>query len=101
MSLEHSPLRQKLRGRAHQARAPPDDLDAMSIKEFCRRHSISEPFYHKLQKLGLGPKTFKAGSRTLITAASAARWRKAQERATAKKQSNNLKPGNVGARPGA
>jgi hypothetical protein len=83
MSLEHDPARQKLHGRTNQARAPPDlDVDAMSIKEFCRRHSISEPFYHKLQKLGLGPKTLKAGARTLITAEAAARWRRASERAT-------------------
>jgi hypothetical protein len=46
MSLEHDPARQKLRGRTQQARAPPDDIDAMSIKVFCRRHSISEPLYH-------------------------------------------------------
>jgi hypothetical protein len=101
MSLEHDPARQKLRGRRQQARAPPDEtIDAMSIAEFCRRHSLSEALYHKLQKRGLGPKTFKAGARTLITTESAAAWRKAQERA-ASKQSNNLKTGNVGARPGA
>jgi hypothetical protein len=100
MSLEHDPSRQKLRGRRQQPRAPPDEIiDAMSIAEFCRRHSLSEPLYYKLQKLGLGPKTFKAGSRTLISTESAAKWRKAQERAASKQ--SNLKTENAGARPGA
>jgi hypothetical protein len=75
MCLEHDPARQKLRGRTHQAREPPGDLDAMSIKVFCRRHSISEPFYHKLQQRGEGPDVIKAGGRTLITPEAARAWR--------------------------
>ncbi len=74
--------RQRRRARI---RGPPDDagddVDAYSISEFCRRHGISPSFYHKLQKLGLGPATMKLGSRTLITASSAAAWR--AERAAA------------------
>lgn len=97
MSLEHDPARQKLRvGRRPQPRAPPDEtLDAMSIAIFCRKHCLSEALYHKLQKRGEGPATFKAGSRTLITAEAAAKWRRARERKA------NKKPGNVGARPDA
>ena len=62
----------------------PAAVDAMSIAEFCRRHSVSEPFYHKLQRQHRGPKTIKVGARTLITAEAAAKWRRAQERKQAK-----------------
>jgi hypothetical protein len=96
MSLEHDPARQRLRGRSKQAREPPDDLDAMSIAEFCRRHSISDQFYYKLQRQGLGPKTIKLGARTLISVESATKWRRDHER----KQATNLKTGNADARPG-
>jgi hypothetical protein len=79
MSLEHDPARQRLRGRSK--REPADDyLDATSIAEFCRRNSISVPFYHKLQRQGRGPQTMKIGARTLITVEAAARWRRALER---------------------
>jgi hypothetical protein len=72
-------------------------VDAMSIAEFCRQHSVSQPFFFKLQKQGRGPKTIKLGARTLITVDAAAKWRRAHER----KQADNLKTGNAGARPGA
>jgi len=38
------------------ARGPPDDddKDAYSIREFCRRHGISESFFFKLQARGEG-----------------------------------------------
>jgi hypothetical protein len=58
-------------------------IDAMSISEFCRRHSLSEPMYYKLQKHGRGPRVMRLGGRTLITADSAARWRRAVERRSA------------------
>jgi hypothetical protein len=71
------------RERSRRARGPPKeadddsaDADAFSIAAFCRRHAISPSFYHKLQKQGLGPRTLKLGSRTLITADAAAEWRR-------------------------
>ena len=67
MSLEHSPQRQR-RG-------------AASVAEFCREHSISIPLFYKMRAQGLGPDTFNAGSRTLISDEAAARWRRARERA--------------------
>ena len=81
------PRARRRRRRAH-IRGPPKeaddddaDADAYSIKAFCKRHSISPSFYHKLVKAGLGPRTMKLGSRTLITAEAAAEWR--AERAAA------------------
>ena len=45
--------RKQRRRRQYDARGPPDDdaadVDAYSIAAFCRRHSISESFYHKLR----------------------------------------------------
>jgi hypothetical protein len=79
--------RRKRRRRSQSARAPPDagdgDKDAYSIQEFCRRHAISESFYHKLRNLGLGPKTMAAGKRRLITREAARQWRRERERAAA------------------
>jgi hypothetical protein len=54
--------------------------DAMSIPEFCRRHSISVDFYFKLQRHGRGPDVIRIGGRTLISKEAAARWRKRRER---------------------
>jgi len=56
------------------------DVDAFSIGDFCRRHDISPSFYHKLVAQGLGPRTLKLGSRTLITREAARAWRRRHER---------------------
>jgi len=60
--------------------AHPNSL-AMSIREFCRLHGISEDQFYKMKREGWGPTTMKVGSRTLISAESAAAWRKAREEA--------------------
>src|SRR6516225_8081072 len=60
--------------------ADPNSL-AMSIKEFCRLHGISEDQFYKMKREGWGPTTMKVGSRTLISAESAAAWGKAREEA--------------------
>src|SRR5262245_20149729 len=52
---------------------------AMSIKEFCRLHGISEDQFYKMQREGWGPATMKVGSRTLISAEGAAEWRRERE----------------------
>jgi hypothetical protein len=54
-------------------------LAAYSIEQFCEAHGISIDLYFKLQRQGLGPKTMKAGTRTLISIESAAEWRHARE----------------------
>ena len=62
------------------------DLDAFSIEEFCRRHSISVPFYYKLRDLGLTPREMEKGARVLITREAAADWRRDGMAATAMKR---------------
>jgi hypothetical protein len=52
---------------------------AMSIREFCRLHGISEDQFFKMQREGWGPLTMKVGSRTLISAEAAAEWRRKRE----------------------
>ena len=60
--------------------ADPNSL-AMSIREFCRLHGISEDQFYKMKREGWGPRIMQVGSRTLISAESAAAWRKAREEA--------------------
>jgi hypothetical protein len=62
-------------------KAPKDDepqaeLDAYSIEEFCRRHSISRSTYYSLKEVGKGPREGHALGRILITRESAVDWRK-------------------------
>jgi hypothetical protein len=69
-------------GKTPPIRGPPEvhtAVDAFSIASFCKRHGISESFFHKLRVKGLGPVTMKVGSRTLISAEAAAEWRRARE----------------------
>jgi hypothetical protein len=56
---------------------------AMSIREFCAAHRISEDMFYKMRRQGWGPRIMKVGSRTLISHESAAAWRKAREEAAA------------------
>jgi predicted DNA-binding transcriptional regulator AlpA len=58
---------------------PPTPRLALSIREFCEAHDISEGFFYKLKKQGEGPREMKVGARTLITFESAAEWRRARE----------------------
>jgi hypothetical protein len=60
--------------------ADPNSL-AMSIKEFCRLHGISEDQFYKMKREEWGPITMKVGSRTLISHEAAAEWRRAREAA--------------------
>jgi hypothetical protein len=52
------------------------DLDAYSIEEFCRRHSISRGTYYAMKAVGKGPEEGRVLSRVLITRESAQDWRK-------------------------
>jgi hypothetical protein len=56
---------------------------AMSIREFCRLHGISEDQFFKMKREGWGPVTMKVGSRTLISHEAAADWRREREEAAA------------------
>jgi predicted DNA-binding transcriptional regulator AlpA len=78
----------KLRRARPPKTAPPDDddhddeIDAMSVTTFCKRHGISRAFFYYLQHRKRAPRTIEIGSRTLITREAAADWRKAREAAT-------------------
>ncbi len=52
---------------------------AMSVAEFCIRHSITKPTFYEMFKRGLGPKIMKVGARTLISMEAAAEWRRRME----------------------
>jgi hypothetical protein len=58
---------------------PPPPRMALSIREFCYSHNISEDFYFKLKRQGKGPVEMKVGTRTLISIEAAADWRRARE----------------------
>ena len=53
-----------------------DVADAYSIATFCKKHAISESFFHKLKNLGLAPATMRVGTRVLISREAARAWRK-------------------------
>jgi hypothetical protein len=67
------------RGRPQAPRAPPA---AYSVAAFCEAHSLSIALFYKLRAKGEAPDVMKVGSRTLISAAAADRWRRDRERAT-------------------
>lgn len=53
--------------------------DAQTIDRFCARNGICRATFYKLLKSGRGPRIMKVGTRTLITAESAAEWRRRME----------------------
>jgi len=56
-----------------------NDADAFSVEEFCRRHRISVQLFYKNRKQM--PRSFKIGSRVLISKEAAAAWRRQREQA--------------------
>jgi hypothetical protein len=56
---------------------------ALSIPEFCESFGISEAFYFKLKRQGLGPVEMKVGQRILISLEATAAWRAQREAAAA------------------
>jgi len=71
------------RGPKYRRKPPSADPNAlaMSIKEFCRLHGISEDMFFKMRRQGWGPAVMRVGTRTLISIEAAAEWRKAREQA--------------------
>lgn len=74
--------KRKKRRRHRQAQAPPDNPDAYTIGEFCRRHMISRPTYNRWRSQGLGPREIKFAQKVLITKEAAADWRREREAAS-------------------
>ena len=52
---------------------------AFSVKDFCASHSISRSMFYKLVKEGRAPRLLKLGTRTLVSAEAAAKWRQGLE----------------------
>ncbi len=59
------------------SRVAGDEKLALSIAEFCARHSISVAYFYELRKRGLAPRVMRLGTRRLISVEEAARWRQA------------------------
>src|SRR4051812_7470475 len=62
--------------RTQLATGPPTLRLALSIREFCAAHGISQGLYFKLKRQGVGPRELKAGTRTIISIEAAAEWRR-------------------------
>lgn len=56
---------------------------AYSPAQFCAEHGFARTTLYALFKEGRGPRTFKVGRRTLISAEAASDWRKRMENETA------------------
>jgi hypothetical protein len=52
---------------------------AQTVDEFCDDNRISRATFYEVLKNGTGPRTFKVGRKTLISAESAAAWRRSME----------------------
>jgi len=64
-------------------RAPPPAAAAFTIDEFCATHRLSPSMYWKLRAAGRGPREMRVGTRRMISAESAAAWRRKAEREAA------------------
>lgn len=83
------------RARKRQIQLKPDlgiPLLGFRISVFCQAHGISEDFYFRLQRDGLGPKTMKIGGVTIISVEAAEAWRRDREAATAANQPSAVSP---------
>lgn len=61
--------------------ATEDDLDALSIEQFCKRHGFSPQLYYKHR--AQMPKTFRIGARVFISKEAATTWRREREKMNA------------------
>jgi predicted DNA-binding transcriptional regulator AlpA len=60
---------------------PPPAKAAYTIPDFCCLHSISRSLLYQLIANREGPRTFKVGARTLVSAEAAQEWVRAREQA--------------------
>ena len=59
---------------------PVDPMPAMfTIREWCERNRISQPFFFKIQREGIGPRTIRIGRRVLISREADEAWRRERE----------------------
>ena len=58
------------------------DTSVHTVTEFCNYHRICKATFYNLLSRGEGPSIMKIGSRTLVSAEAAARWRQSIEQAS-------------------
>ncbi|BAL07768.1 MULTISPECIES: hypothetical protein [Bradyrhizobium] len=58
---------------------PPQPRLALTIREFCEAHRISQGMFYKLKKQGLTPTEMRLGTRSVISLEAAAVWRAQRE----------------------
>jgi hypothetical protein len=66
------------------ATGPPIERAALTIREFCIAHRISEAFYYKIRPLGLGPRETRKLDKVTVSIEAAAEWRNPAEAETTK-----------------
>jgi hypothetical protein len=57
---------------------------AFSVTEFCAAYSIGKTKFYEMVAGGIGPRTFKAGHKTLISVEAADDWRRGLEQQSSK-----------------
>ena len=58
---------------------PCTEKDALTVDDFCQRHSLSRGKFYSLVAEGRAPRLMRVGRRTLISREAAADWRRAME----------------------
>lgn len=59
----------------------------MTLRVFCKRHSISRSMFYLLKDAGQAPRIMRVGRKILITQEAAAEWREQMEAKTSEKSS--------------
>jgi hypothetical protein len=78
--------KKKQKRRRIMPRAPPPDVMALTVEDFCRLHRLSRALFYELRATGRGPRELRLGAKVLISKEAAAAWRAAREAETAAKQ---------------
>jgi hypothetical protein len=64
------------------AKAPRSPGADFTVTEWCAKRRVTKPFFYKLLKLGLAPKTMKLRKRRTISPQADAEWQAEREAAT-------------------
>ena len=62
---------------------------------FCENNGISESLYHKLKRLGKGPREIDLGDRIIITPQAEADWRREREAETTERRAREAAASNA------
>jgi hypothetical protein len=68
------------------------ERDAVGILEFCARHGLSKSTFHKLEKLGRGPRVMRVGAKCLVSREAAADWRAQMEQMPSDHRRGGFRP---------